>query len=157
MITTFSSRNNRPKTTAAETGTQFDNEYFYEIDSLTNKKELKMKNTKTNRYLKIQESLESCLIENIIKRAEIKGTDLSWQGNGDIQDFTNLPKNLAESLNATIALKQMFEKLPLEERKAFENSPEKWIIEKIAPKANKPIIETPNKEQEINKGANENE
>lgn len=44
-------------------------------------------------------------------------------------DVTEMPKTLMEAQNLVLKAKQEFEQMPLEVRKLFDNSPEKYVEE----------------------------
>lgn len=46
---------------------------------------------------------------------------------GSYFDATDMPRTLAEAQNKIIAVKQEFEKLPVEVRAKFDHSPEKYV------------------------------
>lgn len=83
----------------------------------------------TNTYAMIQEHLEETLIENILRRAELGDEEALNRVNGQYLDTTDMPKSLAEAQNKIIAIKNEFEKLPIELRRQFDFSPEKYIQE----------------------------
>lgn len=80
-------------------------------------------------YQEIQSYAEECKIENIIARAAAGDTTALNQRSGMYGDFTNTPKNLAEAQNIILRLSAEFDKLPVELRKKFDNSKEKYIQE----------------------------
>ena len=91
-------------------------------------KEIK-KNGKTNIYEKIQASYEETKIENIINRA--MGGDASGLNAhvGQYLDITNAPQTLAEAQQSIQAIKNTFNKLPLEIRAKYDMSVEKYIAD----------------------------
>lgn len=117
--------NNRPKTTAAPNGSPEEPEYTMCIDENGHKY---LKETgKTNTYNLIQESLEETKIENIMRRAEAGDLTALNIRNGQYLDVTDMPNTLAEAQNFVIQAQQEFDKLPLEVRKKFDMSAEKYI------------------------------
>lgn len=101
--------------------------YEVEIDS-TGHKAL-VKTGKTNVYDRIQASLESTKIENIIRRATAGDLTALAQTNGQYLDCTDMPQSLAEMQNLVLKLQQEFDKLPLEVRKKYDMSAEKYIAD----------------------------
>lgn len=81
----------------------------------------------TDRYAKIQESAESCKIENILKAVAMG--DLSALKSQDLTygDATTMPKSLMEAQNLVIRMKNEFNNLPYEVRKEFNNSAEMYV------------------------------
>lgn len=120
----FYSRYNRPETIAAETGTNFDKTYSVIIDN--NGHKLLKCTGETDRYAKVQAHKEECLIENILVRASMDPSILE-KHKGSYFDATDMPKTLAEAQNKILAVKQEFEKLPVEIRAKFDHSAEKYI------------------------------
>lgn len=128
MATTipFRTRGNILKKTTP-TGSQWHNDYQIEI-SKNGHKEL-IKTGEHNEYEKIQEYLEETLIENILQRAEL-GDPLALEARkGTYLDTTDMPKTLAEAQNKIITIKNEFEKLPVDIRRKFDFSPEKYVQE----------------------------
>lgn len=124
--TIFYTRYNRPKTIENETGTNFDKVRTMIIDENGHKK--LVITGETNRYEKVQKHKEECLIENILAKATMDPSILN-QKEGKYFDATEMPKTLAEAQNKIIAVKQEFEKLPVEIRAKFDHSPEKYVQE----------------------------
>ena len=83
----------------------------------------------TNTYAKIQEALESTLIENILMRAKLGDEEALNRVQAQYLDTTDMPKTLAEAQNKIISIKNEFEKLPIDLRRQFDFSPEKYIQE----------------------------
>lgn len=117
-----------PTKVKTTTGRRYLNTYQEEIDKETGKKHL-VKNGETNIYSMIQEDLEGSKIENILQRAAMGDLKALNQKETVYVDATNMPKNLMEAQNIVIKAKQEFEKMPLEVRKEFDNSAEKYISE----------------------------
>ena len=85
------------------------------------------KTGQTDVYSLIQLDAESCKIENILKRVAMGDLEALNQREATYCDATTLPKNLMEAQNLTLRLKDEFYKMPLEVRKEFDNSPEKYV------------------------------
>lgn len=120
----FFSRYNRPETLATATGTDYDKTYSVIIDD-NGHKVLKCTG-ETNRYEKVQAHKEECLIENILVRASMDPSILD-KHKGSYFDATDMPRTLAEAQNKILAVKQEFEKLPVEIRAKFDHSAEKYV------------------------------
>lgn len=115
----------KPKTVCpAPTGTRYDKTYQMKIDK-TGHKELEVTG-KTDRYEKIQQFKEECLIENILAKATMDPTILE-QKKAEYFDATGLPTTLAEAQSKIIEIKNEFYKLPVKVRESFDNAPEKYI------------------------------
>ena len=80
-----------------------------------------------NVYEEIQLDLESTKIENILHACMMGDFSALKAREGTYVDSTNMPKTLMEAQNLVLRLKQEFEQLPLEVRKEFNNSPEKYV------------------------------
>lgn len=108
------------------TGNQMDNVYDYIItENLI--KGLK-KTGEVNRYEKIQKAADECKIETILAKAAVDPTILQNR-KGMFLDTSEAPKSLAEFENIRIKVIQEFGKLPIDVRKKFDNSPEKFVAE----------------------------
>lgn len=87
------------------------------------------KNGKTNIYEKIQASYEETKIENIIARAMGGDSSDLMAHEGQYLDITNAPQTLAEAQQSIQAIKNVFNKLPLEIRTKYDMSVEKYIAD----------------------------
>lgn len=125
---TVYSKFNVPEKVKTESGTRYLNTYQEEIDKETGKKHL-VKSGETNIYAMIQEDLEASKIENILQRVAMGDINALNQRETLYVDSTNMPKTLMEAQNIVLKAKQEFEKMPLEVRKEFDNSAEKYISE----------------------------
>ena len=122
----------------APIGTHFLNVYQEEI--IDGKKEL-VKTGETNVYERIQEDLEGTKIENILHAAMMGDLSVLNQRETIYADATTMPKNLMEAQNLVVKMKYEFEQMPLEVRKQFDYSAEKYVdemgtdafMEKMAP------------------------
>lgn len=117
-----------PEKVKTESGTRYLNTYQEEIDKETGKKHL-VKSGETNIYAMIQADLEASKIENILQRVAMGDVNALNQRETLYVDSTNMPKTLMEAQNIVLKAKQEFEKMPLEVRKEFDNSAEKYISE----------------------------
>lgn len=113
--------------TYCPTGSKFHKTYEVAIDDQGHKT-LK-ENGSTNTYAKIQEHLEETLIENILQRAALGDEEALNRIQAQYLDTTDMPKTLAEAQNKIISIKNEFEKLPVDIRREFDFSPEKYIQE----------------------------
>lgn len=84
---------------------------------------------KTNFYEKIQENAEACKIENILKRATLGDSTALNRYVPAWFDATEYPTNLAEAQQAIINLENIFSTLPIEIRKEYDHSPQKFIAD----------------------------
>lgn len=110
----------------APIGTHFLNEYQEEI--VKGKKEL-VKIGEKDVYAMIQEDLEGTKIENILHAVAMGDLSALQQRETTYADATTMPKTLMEAQNLVLKMKGEFEILPLEVRKLFDNSPEKYVDE----------------------------
>lgn len=83
----------------------------------------------TNVYDRIQAALEETKIENIIRRATLGDPTALAAINGQYIDISDAPKTLAEAQNLIIRVKQEFDKLPVEIRKKYDMSAEKYVAD----------------------------
>lgn len=116
---------NRPKTEKTPAGEKEEPVYQIQIDTAGRKELVKI--GMTNIYDIIQESLEQSKVENIIRRAREGDPYALTVMNGDFIDTTDLPKNLAEAQSFVIRTKNEFDKLPIEIRRQFDMSAEKYV------------------------------
>lgn len=115
----------RPKAEKTPAGTRYINTYQEEIDK---KGKLKLvKSGETNVYEIIQSHAEECKIENILHAVAMGDLNALNQREATYCDATTLPKNLMEAQNLVLRMKDEFYKMPLEVRKEFDNSPEKYV------------------------------
>jgi hypothetical protein len=119
------SRFDRPDTIAAPEGTSTEPKYMEAIDE--NGHRTLEQTGETDTYAMIQASLEETKIENIIRRATLGDPTALTQTMGAYVDTTDMPTSLAEMQNAIITIENEFNKLPLETRLKFNQSPEKYI------------------------------
>lgn len=99
-------------------------------------------------YEKIQENKDSCDINKIVQRALLGDTSVINRYTPSFIDATGMPTSLAEAQNSIIRITEEFFTLPLEIRKKFDNSPEKFINSWGSPEFReifeiKPIKESP--------------
>lgn len=116
---------NRPKTTATPAGSKEEPVYQMQIDLRGNK--TLVKTGMTNIYDIIQESLEQSKIETIIRRATEGDPYALTIMNGQYIDTTDVPNTLAEAQQFVIRAKEEFDQLPINIRRAFDMSAEKYI------------------------------
>lgn len=123
----FTSAYAERKTTFQPIGSKFMDTYEYTIDKKGHKS--LVKTGEKDIYTPIQESLEGTLIENVLQRAMLGDPMALEQRHGQYIDTTDMPKSLAEAQNKIIELKNQFNALPVEIRREFDFSPEKFIHE----------------------------
>ena len=110
----------------APSGTHYLNQYQEEIK---NGKKTLVKTGEVDIYAMIQEDLEGTKIENILHAVAMGDLSALQQRETIYADATNMPKTLMEAQNLVLKMKNEFEKMPLEVRKLFDNSPEKYVDE----------------------------
>lgn len=115
----------RPATKPAPAGEKEEPVYQMQINNKGERNLVKI--GKTNIYDIIQESLEQSKIENIIRRAREGDPFALTVMNGQYIDTTDLPNTLAEAQSFVIKAKEEFDKLPIQIRRQFDMSPEKYI------------------------------
>lgn len=116
---------NRPQTQESPAGSKEEPVYEMQIDLQGHKKLIKK--GMTNIYEIIQASLEQSKIENIIRRATEGDPYALTVMNGQYIDTTDLPKSLAEAQSFVIKAKSEFDQLPINIRRQFDMSAEKYI------------------------------
>lgn len=120
----YTAVNKPPKKTTPE-GNQYINTYQEEI---TKKGKLRLVRTgQTNVYESIQADLESTKIENILHQLAMGDLNALKQREATYCDVTTMPKSLMEAQNLVIRMKDEFYKMPVEVRKEFDNSAEKYV------------------------------
>lgn len=122
----FFTRYEYGNTIPVSTGTEFDKTYQVKVDKLGHKS--LVCTGKTNRFETIQQYKDECLIENILIRATTDPSVLNARV-GSYFDASEMPKTLAEFQQMYIDTVNEFNKLPLETRKLFNNSPEQYVAE----------------------------
>lgn len=117
----------RPKTVAAPPGTEYEDDFEYRVDSQGNKQ--LVKSGRHNLQDRIQASLESTKIESILRRAQLGDPAALAAVNGQYIDVTGLPRTLAELQSLIIRVEQDFEAMPLDVRRAYDFSAEKYVAD----------------------------
>lgn len=80
-----------------------------------------------NVYEEIQIDAESCKIENILHQVAMGDLSALKAREATYIDATNMPKSLMEAQNLVIRLKDEFDKMPIEVKKEFNNSADKYV------------------------------
>lgn len=117
---------------ATPAGDKYLDTFQEEIDKNTGVKIL-VKIGKKNIYDMIQQDLESTKIENILAAVAMGDLNVLRQQEPVYIDATTMPKTLMESQNIVLKAKQEFEKMPIEVKKLFDNSPEKYVSQMGTP------------------------
>lgn len=117
----------RPKTVAAPPGTEYEDDFEYRLDPQGNKQ--LVKTGRHNLQDRIQASLESTKIESILRRAQLGDPSALAAVNGQYIDVTGLPRTLAELQSLIIRVEQDFDTLPLDVRRAYDFSAEKYVAD----------------------------
>lgn len=84
---------------------------------------------KTDRYLEIQSYADSCDINTIMARYRNGETDVLQQVQGTYGDFSNIPTNYAELMNAKLEAERLFMSLAADVREKYNNSVEQFMAE----------------------------
>lgn len=108
----------------SETGSPYDLTYGYEINKY-GQKELIITG-ETDRYAKIQESLEETKIENILKSVAM-GDMSHMRPDGIYADLTEVPNNLIEARRQMNKLENLWNELPKEIKQKYNWSVEEFI------------------------------
>ena len=116
---------NRPPRNFTPSGSIYINQYQEIIDK---KGKLGLELTGVhNVYEEIQTYAEECKIENILHRVAMGDLAALQQREATYCDATTMPKSLMEAQNLAIRMKDEFYKMPIEVRREFDNSPEKYV------------------------------
>lgn len=86
-----------------------------------------VKTGETNVYEMIQADLEQSRIENILHRLAMGDLEALNQKNATYFDATVMPKELRDTLNIVLKAKYEFEKMPVEVKELFHNSPDEYV------------------------------
>ena len=78
-------------------------------------------------YEKIQENKDTCDLNRIVQRYLLGDESVLNRYTPSFIDATGMPTSLAEAQNSIIRITEEFFTLPLDIRKKFDNSPEKFI------------------------------
>lgn len=117
-----------PKKTITPTGEKEENVWELKIDEKGN--ETFYISGKTNVYDKIQAHLEETKLENILAKCiDMGDTTLLDQRKGFYADITEMPKTWIEAQNKLINAENIFNNLPLEIRKKYNNNFNKYLAE----------------------------
>lgn len=84
---------------------------------------------KTSLYLDIQSFADSCDINVIMARYRNGETDVLQQIQGVYGDFSNIPSNYAELMNAKLTAENLFNGLAPDVRSKYNNSVEQFMSE----------------------------
>lgn len=117
---------NLPEKKPTPAGTRFINTYQ---EVIKNGKKTLEKTGQHNVYEEIQLDAESVKIENILHAVAMGDLNALHQRDASYVDATTMPKTLMEAQNLTIRLKDEFYDMPIEVRRLFDNSPEKYVEE----------------------------
>lgn len=121
----YNAFSNIPKVTTEE-GSPEAPTYEYRIDKKTGRK-ISVPNGVTNLYNKIQSHLEQSKLENIIKRAMNGEIGALEKANGQYIDISDAPKTMLEAQDMILRIKNEFEELPLETKRAFDFNVEVYV------------------------------
>lgn len=108
-------------------GSEMANDYQIRIDENGHKK--LFKTGEHNQYNEIQKYADEVDIGLILKRYEAGETEVLERIKAQYADLTKAPKSLKEAQDKIIQIKSEFYQLPIEKRKEFDNSPEKYVQE----------------------------
>lgn len=121
----------RPDTIPTEPGTRF-LDVYQEVIGKDGTLEIE-KIGQRNIYEEIQMDLESTKIENILHAVAMGDLNALKQRECFYVDATTMPKTLMEAQNIVVRAKEEFYAMPVEVRKLFDNSPEKYVSEMGTP------------------------
>lgn len=122
----FRSRLSCPAATPAPVGDIYAPVYQIELDA--NGSKIVVEAGQTNLYDKIQSHLEQSKVENVVRRLSVGDTSM-LRPEGVYADVTDLPNDLAGMQNLILRIKSEFDQLPLDVRKAYDFSAEKYVAD----------------------------
>lgn len=117
----------RPKTVAAPPGTEYEDDFEYRVDPQGNKQ--LVKSGRHNLQDRIQASLESTKIESLLRRAQLGDPTALAAVDGQYIDVTGMPRTLAELQSLIMRVEQDFGRLPIDVRRAYDFSVEKYVAD----------------------------
>ena len=120
----FGSRCNRPATISAPQGTG--ERDLYEERVVDGVRQLVVTGKENLKDI-IEASKEETLISNIMKRFEMGDINALSRVQGFYGDVTGMPTNLAEAQNMLIKMENDFYSLPMDIKKKFDNSFDKYV------------------------------
>ncbi|WGL31319.1 internal scaffolding protein [Dipodfec virus UOA04_Rod_907] len=151
----FYSETNRPAVIPMPETSKYIDEFEEVLNTKTGRKELKKTGT-TNVYEKIQEGKEGAILSNIIKKYKISLDDTKVKVLEEvIEDLTNLPTDLMESLNTIENAKKIYKEMPQEIKEQVGNDYNTFIAAAQSGELEKVIKKQIKAEQEAVKPANE--
>lgn len=128
MPNTFRLKTDEHKRYHCTSGSRYEKEYQEQIDKKTGSKKL-ICIGKKDVYALIQSDLDSTKIENILHKLAVNDFSVLRQAELTYVDEKDFPHSLMEAQNIVIKAKQEFEKMPVEVKKLFNNSPEQYVSE----------------------------
>ena len=108
------------------TGTPYLEEYEYKIDDKGIKKLVKT-DKKTDVHARIQADADSCDINKLMLRFTLGDESAINVRSGEYIDVTEMPKTLAEVFDRSVQAQQLFDKLPVDLKEMFNNSPTEFF------------------------------
>lgn len=127
----FFSLTDKPETEAAPSGVDIEPTYICQVDTVTGRKQLVESGTKSN-YDRIQASLESTKIYNILRRYAMGDVTALGSSNGVYADIIGAPKSLLEAHQRLIRVEEEFMKLPADLRAQFDHDPQVFIAQMVS-------------------------
>ena len=118
---------NNPRTEFTPTGNGKKKTYHETVDE--NGKLGLVEDGEKDIYAEIQTYADSCNINSIIQRMAAGDPFIVNQIPGDYMDVSEMPTTIAEAQRMITEAKAGFDQLPMEIRKKFDLSPEKYIAE----------------------------
>lgn len=104
-------------------------EFGIRVNPETSKREVYKKGD-TNVYAQKQEALQDTLIYNLIDRVMRTGDkSLLGENLGGFIDVVGMPKNLMEAENIRLQSEQLFNSLPIEERRRYNNDISEFLLD----------------------------
>lgn len=124
----FFSLTDKPDPVFTPPGVDIEPTYICEVDSVTGHKRLVESGKKSN-YERIQASLESTKIYNILRRYAMGDLTALGTSSGIYADIVDAPKSLLEAHQRLHRVEEEFMKLPADLRAQFDHDPRVFIAE----------------------------
>lgn len=97
------------------------------LEEIKNGRKQLTKNGIHNLYAEIQIDRDNCKVENILHQVAMGDLSRLRESQATYIDSTTMPKSLMEAQNLVLRMKQEFDKMPVEVKKEFGNSADKYV------------------------------
>lgn len=121
----------KPETLPSPSGIDIEPTYICQVDAVTGRKQLVESGQKSN-YERIQASLESTKIYNILRRYAMGDVTALGSPSGVYADIVGAPKSLLEAHQRLQRVEEEFMKLPADLRAQFDHDPQVFIAQMVS-------------------------